>query len=96
MLVYSRDLFFGSNEILKKSGIFDVDLNDFHDLLLPYFLGCKNIIIKQKTNPAASRMKSFVTIVDGLFGKQLSNITKSPISDDPRSTSLLSILKKRV
>ena len=46
-------------------------------------------------NPAASKMKSFMTIVDGLFGKQL-NITKNPISDDPRSTSLLSILRKPV
>ena len=38
-------------------------------------------------------MKYFMT-VDGLFGEQLNNITKNPISDDPRSTSLLNILKK--
>ena len=38
-------------------------------------------------------MKPFMTLVDGLFGKQL-NITRNPISDDPRSS--LSILKKRV
>ena len=40
-------------------------------------------------------MKHFMALVDGLFGKQL-NITRNPISDDPRSSSLLSILKKRV
>ena len=39
-------------------------------------------------------MKYFMTLVDGLFGEQLNNITKNPISDDPRSTSLLNILKK--
>ena len=38
-------------------------------------------------------MKPFITLVDGLFGKQLNSITKNPISDDPRSTSPLSILK---
>ena len=40
-------------------------------------------------------MNSFMTLVDGLFGKGL-DITKNPISDDPRSTSLLTILQKRV
>ena len=48
---------------------------------MPYFSGCKNKRIKQKTNPAASMMKLFMTLVDGLFGKQLSNITKNPITD---------------
>ena len=66
----------------------------FNDLLLPYFSGCKNRRIKQKTNPAASTMKVFTTLVEGLCGK-LNNITENPISDYPRSTSLLSILKKR-
>ena len=64
-----------------------------HDLLLPYFSGCKNKRIKQKTNPGSSKMKPFITLVDGLFGKQLNSITKNPISDDPRSTSPLSILQ---
>ena len=41
-------------------------------------------------------MKPFTTLVDALFGKQLNNIIKKAISDDPRSTSLLTILKKRV
>ena len=50
------------------------DLNDFNDLLLLYFSGCKN-------NPTASKMKLFMTLVDGLFGKQLNNITKNPILD---------------
>ena len=54
--------------------------NDFKDLLLPYFSGCKNRI-KQKTSPAASKMKLFMTLIDGLFGEQLNNITKNPISD---------------
>ena len=94
-MVYSSDLDFDSNETLKN-GIFQVDLNDFHDLLLPYFSGGKKKRIKQKTNPTASKMQSFMTLVDGLFGKQLNNITKNPILDDPRSTSPLSILKKRV
>ena len=95
MLVHSRGLFFGSNET-NEIDKFHVDLNGFHNLLLPYYSGCKNKRIKQKTNPAASKMKPFMTLVDTLFGKQLNNITKNPISDDPRSTSLLSILKKRV
>ena len=77
MLVYSRSLLFGSNETLKK-GIFHVDLKDFYNLLLPYFSGCTNKRMKQKTNPAASKMKPFMTSVDGLFGKQLNNITKNP------------------
>ena len=96
VLVYSSGLFFGSNETFKKDGVFHIDLNDSCDLLLPYYSGCKNKGIKQKTNPAASEMKSFMTLVDGLFGKELNNITKKHISDDPRSTSLLSIFKKRV
>ena len=33
---------------IKKNGIFKVDLNDFHDFLLPYFSGCKNKRIKKK------------------------------------------------
>ena len=37
-----------------------------------------------------------MTLVDALFGKQLNNIIKKAISDDPRSTSLLTVLKKRV
>ena len=36
---------------------------------------------QQKTNTTASRMKFFPTLADGLFGKQLNNITKNPISD---------------
>ena len=95
MLVHSRGLFFGSNET-NEIDKFHVDLNGFHNLLLPYFSGCKNKRIKQKTNSAASKMKPFMTLVDAFFGKQLKIITKNPISDDPRSTSLLSILKKRV
>ena len=78
-----------------KNGIFHVYLNDFNDLLLPYFSGCKNKKINQKTNPAASKMKVIMTLAEGLFQK-LNNITKNSISDDPRSTSLLSILKKKV
>ena len=50
-------------------------------LLLPYFSGFKNKRIKQKTNPAASKMKLFVTLIDDLFQKQLNNIKKNPISD---------------
>ena len=80
---------------IKKNGIFHVDLNDFNDLLLSYFSVCKNKRIKQKTNLAASKMKVFMILVDGLFGK-LNNVTKNHISDDPRSTSLSTILKKRV
>ena len=57
------------------------DLNDFNDLLLLYFSGCKNKRIKQYTYPTASKMKLFMTLVDGLFGKQLNNITKNPILD---------------
>ena len=67
----------------------------FNDLLLSYFSVCKNKRIKQKTNLAASKMKVFMILVDGLFGK-LNNVTKNHISDDPRSTSLSNILKKRV
>ena len=40
-------------------------------------------------------MKVIMTLAEGLFQK-LNNITKNFISDDPRSTSLLSILKKKV
>ena len=86
MLVYSSGLF-DSNEALKKNWNFSRrtndlnDLNDFNDLLLPYFSGCKNKRIKQKTNPTTSKMKLFMTLVGGLFGKQLNNITKNPISD---------------
>ena len=67
-------------------------------LLLPNFSGCKNNKIKQKTNPAASKMKLFVTSVDGLFGKQLNNIKKNLISDIAGALGLplFSILKKRV
>ena len=96
MLVYSSGLF-GSNETLKKNWNFSRrknDLNNFNDLLLLYFSGCNNERIKQKTNPTASKMKLFMTLVDGLFWKQLNNITKNPRG--PRSTSLFSILKKRV
>ena len=53
MLVYSSGLF-DSNETLKRNWNVSRrknDLNDFNDLLLPYFLGCKNIRIKQKANP---------------------------------------------
>ena len=57
------------------------DLNDFNDLLLPYFSGCKNKRIKQKTNPTVSKMKLFMKLGNGLLGKQLNNITKNPISD---------------
>ena len=53
---------------IKEKEIFHVDLNDFHNLLLPYFSGRKNKTIKHKTNPAASNMKLFMTLVDGLFG----------------------------
>ena len=62
----------------------------------PIFQVVRTKELNKKPNPAASKMKPFVTLVDGLFGKQLNNITKNPISDDPRSTSLLSIWKKRV
>ena len=41
-------------------------------------------------------MKLFMTLVNSLFEKQLNKVTKNPISDDPRSTSLFSILKKPV
>ena len=93
--LFPRFIFWFKRDI-KKNWIFHIDFNDFHDLLLPYFSGCKNKKIKQKTNPAASKMKPFMTLVDDLFGKQLNNITKNPISDDPRSASLLSISKKPV
>ena len=73
------------------------DLNDFNDLLLPYFSSCKDKRIKQETNSTASKMKLFMTLVNGLFGKQLNNITKNcRCCRGPRSTSLFSILKKRV
>ena len=81
--------------VQTKKGIFHVYLNDFNDLLLPYFSGCKNKKINQKTNPAASKMKVIMTLAEGLFQK-LNNITKNSISDYPRPTSLLSILKKKV
>ena len=80
MLLYSSGLF-DLNEILKKIGNASGrknDLNDFNDLLLLYFSGCKNKRIKQKPNPTASKMKLFMTLVDGLFWKQLNNITKNP------------------
>ena len=83
MLVYSSGLF-DSNETLKRNWNFSRrknDLNDFNDLLLPYFSGCKDKRIKQKMNPTASKMKFFITLVDGLFGGQLNNITKNPVSD---------------
>ena len=35
-------------------------------------------------NVLASKMKLFMTLVDGLFRKQLNNITKNPISYDPK------------
>ena len=82
LLVYSSGLF-GSNEILEKIGNFSGwknNLNDFNNLLLPYFSGCKNKRIKQKTNPTASKTKVFITLVDNLFRKQWNNITKNPIS----------------
>ena len=68
----------------------------FSRFTVALFSGCKNKTKQNKTkqkNTAASKMKPFMTLVDGLFGKQL-NITRNPISDDPRSS--LSILKKRV
>ena len=52
-------------------------LNDFNDLLLPYF---QVVRIKQKTNPKASKINLFMILVDSLFGKHL-NKTKNPISD---------------
>ena len=48
-------------------------------LLHLYFLGCKNK--RKKMNPTISNMKLFLTLVDGLFKKQLNNITKYPTSD---------------
>ena len=75
--LFPRFIFWFKRDI-KKNRIFHIDFNDFHDLLLPYFSGCKNKKIKQKTNPAASKMKPFMTLVDDLFGKQLNNITKNP------------------
>ena len=68
----------------KKNWYFSLrknDLNDFNDLMLPYFSGCKNKIAKQKTNPAAPKMKLSMTLFDSLFGKELNDITKNPISD---------------
>ena len=56
MLIYSSGLFLVQARH-SKNGIFHVDLNDFNDLLLPYFSSCKNKRIKQKANPAASKMK---------------------------------------
>ena len=50
--------------------------------MLPLLSGYKNKRIKQKG--VASKMKLFVTLVDGFFGKlnnKLSNVTKSPISN---------------
>ena len=72
----------------KKNWYFSLpknDLNDFNDLMLPYFWGCKNKIVKQKTNPTAPKMKLFMTLFDGLFGKELNKITKNPISDAAES-----------
>ena len=94
MLVYSSGLFGSKNWNFPRQ---KNDFNDFNDLRLPYFSSCKNKRIKQKTNPTASKMKLFMTLVDGLFGKQLNNITKNcRCCRGPRSTSLFSILKKRV
>ena len=62
--------FFTSKERFKRFKRFTVAL----------FSGCKKKRIKQKTNPKASKMKLFMILVDGLFGKQL-NKTKNPISD---------------
>ena len=57
------------------------DSNSFSDLLLSSFSGCKKKRIKQKTNLTGSKMKPFMTLVDGVFEKQLNNIRKNPISD---------------
>ena len=84
MLVCSSGLFGSKETFKKKNWNFSRrknDLNNFNDLLLPYFSGCKSERIKQKMNPTSSRMKLFLVLDDGLFGKQLNNITKNPISD---------------
>ena len=61
MLVYSSGLFRSKNWNFPRQ---KNDFNDFNDLLLPYFSSCKNKRIKQKTNPTASKMKLFMTLVD--------------------------------
>ena len=50
-------------------------------LLLPYFSDCKNRRITKKRISQHLRWSFFVALVDSLFGKQLNNITKKPISD---------------
>ena len=87
---------------MKRNSNFSRRINDgkerMRPLLLPNFSGCKNNKIKQKTNPAAPKMKLFVTSVDGLLGKQLNNIKKNLISDIAGALGLplFSILKKRL
>ena len=66
-------------------------------LLMSYFSGCKNKRIKQKMNLAASQL--FVILVSGLFGMDLSYITKKTsfrCCRGVRSTSLFSISNERV
>ena len=77
-------VYFGLNETFKKNWNFSRqknNLNDFINLLLFSFPVSKNKRIKQKTNLTVSKMKYFMTLVDGFFGKQLNNITENPISD---------------
>ena len=80
MLVYSSGLY-GSNEILKNWNFScrKNDLNDFTDLLLPYFHVVRTKELNKKQILKHLSEAFYDVIVDGLFGKQLHNIKKNLI-----------------
>ena len=93
--LFPRFIFWFKRDIKKKKFYTSIE-TIFTTYCCPIFQVVRTKELNKKANPTASKMKHFMTLVDGLFGKQLNNVTKNPISDDPRSISLLSILKKHV